>query len=163
MAAILTAYLDGVLTGDRLPEPVATELRLLSSTLLQISGLQGQALGWSLASLVVARRQLWLFQARVAAFLPPCAPVRGKLSRWQAPQACTITRTVPVPMALLGDLRHCLQATAVMGNQASPQTMRNTSCGTSTQQRSRRKFQGRCPRHLPQSAPPQPQQTQQRP
>ncbi|MGH0175678.1 UNVERIFIED_CONTAM: hypothetical protein FKN15_078092 [Acipenser sinensis] len=48
-----------------LPEPVAMELRLLSSTLLQISGLQGQALGRSLASLIMARRQLWLSQARV--------------------------------------------------------------------------------------------------
>ncbi|MGH0136936.1 UNVERIFIED_CONTAM: hypothetical protein FKN15_006869 [Acipenser sinensis] len=45
---------------------MATELCLLSSTLLQISGLQGQALGQSLASLVVARRQLWLSQARVS-------------------------------------------------------------------------------------------------
>ncbi|MGH0180247.1 UNVERIFIED_CONTAM: hypothetical protein FKN15_003671 [Acipenser sinensis] len=41
------------------------ELHLLSSTLLQISGLQGQTLGRSLASLIVAHRQLWLSQARV--------------------------------------------------------------------------------------------------
>ncbi|MGH0174847.1 UNVERIFIED_CONTAM: hypothetical protein FKN15_068738 [Acipenser sinensis] len=31
----------------------------------KISGLQGQALGWSLASLIMARRQLWLSQASV--------------------------------------------------------------------------------------------------
>ncbi|MGH0161616.1 UNVERIFIED_CONTAM: hypothetical protein FKN15_041433 [Acipenser sinensis] len=49
----------------RSSEPVATELRLLSSTLLQLSGLQGQALGRILTSLIMARRQLWLSQARV--------------------------------------------------------------------------------------------------
>ncbi|MGH0142258.1 UNVERIFIED_CONTAM: hypothetical protein FKN15_075902 [Acipenser sinensis] len=64
-ASVLTAYMDGVLCEALLPELVATELRLLSSTLLKISGLQGQALGWSLASLIVARRQLWLSRARV--------------------------------------------------------------------------------------------------
>ncbi|MGH0134365.1 UNVERIFIED_CONTAM: hypothetical protein FKN15_072355 [Acipenser sinensis] len=37
----------------------------MSSTLLQISGLQGQALGRRLASWIVAHRQLWLLQARV--------------------------------------------------------------------------------------------------
>ncbi|MGH0175767.1 UNVERIFIED_CONTAM: hypothetical protein FKN15_071388 [Acipenser sinensis] len=42
-----------------------SELCLVSSTLLQISGFQGQALGRSLMDLVVARRQLWLAQARV--------------------------------------------------------------------------------------------------
>ncbi|MGH0153465.1 UNVERIFIED_CONTAM: hypothetical protein FKN15_027294 [Acipenser sinensis] len=64
-ASVLTAYLDGVLREAPLPEPVASELHLLSDTLLQISGLQGQALGRNLAGLVVARRQLWLSQARV--------------------------------------------------------------------------------------------------
>ncbi|MGH0145360.1 UNVERIFIED_CONTAM: hypothetical protein FKN15_021117 [Acipenser sinensis] len=59
------SYLDGVLRETPLPEPVASELRLLSNTLLQISGLQGQALGRSLAGLIVAHRQLWLSQARV--------------------------------------------------------------------------------------------------
>ncbi|MGH0177365.1 UNVERIFIED_CONTAM: hypothetical protein FKN15_008478 [Acipenser sinensis] len=59
------AYVDSLLCETPLPEPVATKLRLLSSTLLQISGLQGQPLGRSLASLVVARRQLWLSQVRV--------------------------------------------------------------------------------------------------
>ncbi|MGH0134424.1 UNVERIFIED_CONTAM: hypothetical protein FKN15_075463 [Acipenser sinensis] len=54
MASLLTAYTDSVLREASLPEPVATELRLLSSTLLQISSLQGQALGRSLASLIVA-------------------------------------------------------------------------------------------------------------
>ncbi|MGH0147378.1 UNVERIFIED_CONTAM: hypothetical protein FKN15_010303 [Acipenser sinensis] len=62
-AGILTAYLDGILREASLPEPVALELRLLSAMLLQISGLQGQALGRSLASLIVAHRQLWLSQA----------------------------------------------------------------------------------------------------
>ncbi|MGH0158109.1 UNVERIFIED_CONTAM: hypothetical protein FKN15_039830 [Acipenser sinensis] len=47
------AYLDGVLHEAPLPEPVAMEL------------CQGQDLGRSLASLIVACRQLWLSQARV--------------------------------------------------------------------------------------------------
>ncbi|MGH0157738.1 UNVERIFIED_CONTAM: hypothetical protein FKN15_034237 [Acipenser sinensis] len=65
MAGILMAYMDAVLREAPLPELVATELRFLSCTLLQISCLQGQALGWSLGRLIVARRQLWLSQARV--------------------------------------------------------------------------------------------------
>ncbi|MGH0144236.1 UNVERIFIED_CONTAM: hypothetical protein FKN15_048691 [Acipenser sinensis] len=64
-ASVRTAYMDSVVRKAPLSESLATELRLLSSTLLQISGLQGQALGKSLASLIVARRQLWLTQARV--------------------------------------------------------------------------------------------------
>ncbi|MGH0138979.1 UNVERIFIED_CONTAM: hypothetical protein FKN15_025377 [Acipenser sinensis] len=64
-ASVLTAYMDGVLREAPLPELVATELCLLSSTLLQISGLQGQALDRSLATLTVARIQLRLSQARV--------------------------------------------------------------------------------------------------
>ncbi|MGH0137498.1 UNVERIFIED_CONTAM: hypothetical protein FKN15_063882 [Acipenser sinensis] len=59
-ASILTTHLDGILREAPLPQPVASELCLLSVTLLQISSLQGQALGWSLASLVVACKQLWL-------------------------------------------------------------------------------------------------------
>ncbi|MGH0163287.1 UNVERIFIED_CONTAM: hypothetical protein FKN15_064845 [Acipenser sinensis] len=64
-ADLLMAYLGGILRSVPLPEPVASELRLVSGTLLQISGFQGQALGRSLAGLVVARRQLCLSQARV--------------------------------------------------------------------------------------------------
>ncbi|MGH0121050.1 UNVERIFIED_CONTAM: hypothetical protein FKN15_049425 [Acipenser sinensis] len=52
-----------MLTGAPLPDPVATELRFLSTTLLHLSDLQGQ--GRSLASLVVACRQLWLSPATV--------------------------------------------------------------------------------------------------
>ncbi|MGH0132293.1 UNVERIFIED_CONTAM: hypothetical protein FKN15_059377 [Acipenser sinensis] len=65
MVGILTAYMGGILREAPLPELVASKLRLLSGTLLQISGLQVQAIGWSLASLEVARRLLWLSQARV--------------------------------------------------------------------------------------------------
>ncbi|MGH0175709.1 UNVERIFIED_CONTAM: hypothetical protein FKN15_071326 [Acipenser sinensis] len=61
----LMAYLDGILRSAPLPEPLDSELHLVLGTLLQISGFQGQALGRSLAGLVVARRQLWLSQARV--------------------------------------------------------------------------------------------------
>ncbi|MGH0142675.1 UNVERIFIED_CONTAM: hypothetical protein FKN15_003028 [Acipenser sinensis] len=62
---LLTAYLDGMLCLVTVPELLASELRAVSGTLLQISGFQGQALGRSLAGLVVERRQLWLSQARV--------------------------------------------------------------------------------------------------
>ncbi|MGH0142053.1 UNVERIFIED_CONTAM: hypothetical protein FKN15_075218 [Acipenser sinensis] len=65
---------------------------------------------------------------------------------------------VPLPTAPLGDLRHCLQASAVTENQASPQTARNAGRSSSAQQRSRRQFQGCCSRQPPQRAPPQPQQ-----
>ncbi|MGH0132978.1 UNVERIFIED_CONTAM: hypothetical protein FKN15_020896 [Acipenser sinensis] len=72
---VLMAYMDGVLREAPLTELVATELRLLSDTLLQMSGLQGQALGQCLYSLIVAHRQLWLSQARVPALLdPPISP-----------------------------------------------------------------------------------------
>ncbi|MGH0124924.1 UNVERIFIED_CONTAM: hypothetical protein FKN15_062310 [Acipenser sinensis] len=52
---LLTAYLDGMLRSITLPESLASELRAVSSILLQISGFQGQALGRGLAGLVVAR------------------------------------------------------------------------------------------------------------
>ncbi|MGH0120953.1 UNVERIFIED_CONTAM: hypothetical protein FKN15_061644 [Acipenser sinensis] len=55
---LLTAYLDGMLHSVTLPKTLASELHAVSGTLLQISGFQGQALGRSLAGLLVARRQL---------------------------------------------------------------------------------------------------------
>ncbi|MGH0129814.1 UNVERIFIED_CONTAM: hypothetical protein FKN15_047167 [Acipenser sinensis] len=55
----LMAYLDGVLRSVALPEPLASELCTVSDTLLQILGFQGQALGRSLAGLMVVRCQLW--------------------------------------------------------------------------------------------------------
>ncbi|MGH0128379.1 UNVERIFIED_CONTAM: hypothetical protein FKN15_070325 [Acipenser sinensis] len=78
----------------------------------------------------------------MAALLHPRAPAQGKSSHWQAPQVCTVTRMVPVPMASLGDLRHRLQATAAMGNRVPPQSTRNEGqcpimfpyCSNSTQQ-----------------------------
>ncbi|MGH0144424.1 UNVERIFIED_CONTAM: hypothetical protein FKN15_011063 [Acipenser sinensis] len=56
---------NGQWKSATLPEPVASELRLILSMLLLISDFQRQALGRSLASLVVAHRQFWLTQARV--------------------------------------------------------------------------------------------------
>ncbi|MGH0125946.1 UNVERIFIED_CONTAM: hypothetical protein FKN15_025166 [Acipenser sinensis] len=177
------------------------ELRLPSSTLLQISGLQGQALGRSLASLIVARRQLWLSQARVpgsdkavlldepispghtfgpameeilqrshrkceasrqvAALLPPRAFTWGRLSRWQAPQTRTVTRTDPVPTALLGDLGHRLQGTPAASNRAQPAGRGNAGHGQSTHHRHRRHFQGQRPKQPAQTSPPQFQQPEQ--
>ncbi|MBN3271279.1 ELAV2 protein, partial [Polyodon spathula] len=52
------------------------------------------------------------------------------------------------------DLRHCLQATAVMENRAPPQSTINAGCGASVQQHSRREFQGSFPRQLPQCSAP---------
>ncbi|MGH0115535.1 UNVERIFIED_CONTAM: hypothetical protein FKN15_024865 [Acipenser sinensis] len=79
---------------------------------------------------------------QVAALLPPRAPAWGKSSRWQFPQAHAITRTVPVPAAPLGDLRHCLQSTAAAGNWVLPQGRGNAGRGASMQQRSKWQFQG---------------------
>ncbi|RXM31580.1 hypothetical protein EOD39_6844 [Acipenser ruthenus] len=64
-AGLLTAYLDGILQSAPLCELVASELCLVSITVLQIFGFQGQALGRSLC-IVVAHRQLWLSQGRVS-------------------------------------------------------------------------------------------------
>ncbi|MGH0131467.1 UNVERIFIED_CONTAM: hypothetical protein FKN15_046170 [Acipenser sinensis] len=120
--SLLMAYLDGILQLAPLPEPVALELRIVSGTLLQISSCQGQALGRSLASLVVACRQLWLSQARVPdadklalldapispghifgpvveEILPSRASVRDGMRRWHPPMPRTVTRTVPIPTA----------------------------------------------------------------
>ncbi|MGH0178113.1 UNVERIFIED_CONTAM: hypothetical protein FKN15_004899 [Acipenser sinensis] len=46
--------------------------------------------------------------------------VSGVVKPLEGHQARTVTRTVPVPMAPLGDLRHRLHATALVGNQALP-------------------------------------------
>ncbi|MGH0144490.1 UNVERIFIED_CONTAM: hypothetical protein FKN15_003408 [Acipenser sinensis] len=72
---------------------------------------------------------------QVAALLPPCAPVLGRSNCWQAPPARTITTIVPVPMALLGDLSHHLQATAAVSNQPLPQGKGKAGRGESTEQR----------------------------
>ncbi|MGH0128770.1 UNVERIFIED_CONTAM: hypothetical protein FKN15_041112 [Acipenser sinensis] len=169
---------------------MATKLCLLSGTLLQIAGIQGQALGWSLASLVVARRQLWLSQTRVPyadkvalldasifpeiylwasrggdpAEIPPGTrgvPVVGSCVGQVEPLTQTVTRTVPVPTALLGDLRHCLQGTTTAYNKALSRDRGNAGHGQPTHQRPRNQFQGHCPRQPPQTAPPQSQQPQQ--
>ncbi|MGH0157592.1 UNVERIFIED_CONTAM: hypothetical protein FKN15_051013 [Acipenser sinensis] len=184
--SVLTAYMDGVLRKAPLPELVATELCILSITLLQISGLQGQALGRSLASLIVACRQLWLSHARVpdadkaapldtpispghtfgpaveeilqrshreseasrqvAVLLPPCASAWGRSSRWRAPQTQTVTRTVPVPMAPLDDLRNRLQGTPAANNLAHLAGRGNAGRGQPIHQHYRRHFQGQHPK-----------------
>ncbi|MGH0156355.1 UNVERIFIED_CONTAM: hypothetical protein FKN15_044704 [Acipenser sinensis] len=41
----------------------------------------------------------------------------------------TVTRTVPVPTALLGDLRQCLQGTPVANNRANPAGRGNAGRG----------------------------------
>ncbi|MGH0121674.1 UNVERIFIED_CONTAM: hypothetical protein FKN15_064343 [Acipenser sinensis] len=79
-------YMDGILQEAPLPEQVASELHLLSGTLLQISGLQRQALGRSLANLVVARKLLWLSQARRSCSTPTeNARHLGKWLRYSVP------------------------------------------------------------------------------
>ncbi|MGH0127894.1 UNVERIFIED_CONTAM: hypothetical protein FKN15_052296 [Acipenser sinensis] len=57
---------------------------------------------------------------QVDVLLPPLAPAWGRLNRWQAPPTWTVTRTVAVPTALLGDLRHHLQGTTTENNQTLP-------------------------------------------
>ncbi|MGH0153925.1 UNVERIFIED_CONTAM: hypothetical protein FKN15_068763 [Acipenser sinensis] len=104
-ASVLTAYMYNVLRKALLPEPVATELCLLSSMLLQISSLQGQALG--------PRTYLWASRGGDLAEIPP-----GRSIHWRAPQTWTVTRTVPVPTAQLGDQRHRLQGTEAANNRA---------------------------------------------
>ncbi|MGH0127564.1 UNVERIFIED_CONTAM: hypothetical protein FKN15_043706 [Acipenser sinensis] len=74
-----------------------------------------------------------------------------------------VTRTVPVPSALLGDLRHRLQGTSAASNRAQPAGRGNAGCGQSTHQRHRRRFLGQPPKQPPQTAPPQPQQPEQGP
>ncbi|MGH0140778.1 UNVERIFIED_CONTAM: hypothetical protein FKN15_035280 [Acipenser sinensis] len=175
-ASVLT--MDGVLHEALLPELVATELHLLSSTLLQISGLQGQDLVQCLASLIVARRvpdadKAALLDAPIssghtfgpaveeilqrshqereasrqeATLLPLRASTWGRLNCWRAPQMWTVTRTVPVPIAPLGDLRHLLQGTSTANNWAQLAGRGNAGCGQSTHQRHRRRFQGQCPK-----------------
>ncbi|MGH0146784.1 UNVERIFIED_CONTAM: hypothetical protein FKN15_009056 [Acipenser sinensis] len=166
---------------DFMEETVAMELRLLSSTLLQISGLQGQALGRSLASLIVARRQLWLSQVRVpdvykatlldAPITPGVEEIlqRSHRERCSLPallhgaQTRTVTRTVPVPTALLGDLRHRLQGTPAGNNRAQLAGREKAERGQSTHQCHRRRFQGQRPKQPPETALPQPQQPEQGP
>ncbi|MGH0123276.1 UNVERIFIED_CONTAM: hypothetical protein FKN15_021016 [Acipenser sinensis] len=173
------------------------ELRLLSRMLLQISGLQGQALGRSLTSLIVAHRQLWLSQARVpdadkvalldapispghtfgpvveeilqrshweceasrqvAALFPPRVSAWGRSNLWQAPQTRNVTRTVPVPTAPLGDLRHRLQDTPAANNWAHLAGRGNAVASPHTSV----SVHGQRPKQPPQTAPPQPQQTEQ--
>ncbi|MGH0127531.1 UNVERIFIED_CONTAM: hypothetical protein FKN15_052742 [Acipenser sinensis] len=79
---------------------------------------------------------------QVAVLLPPRAPAWGRSNRWQAPPTQTVTRTVPVPMALLGDLRHRVQDTTTANNQALPKGRGNAGRGQPTHQRPRRQFQG---------------------
>ncbi|MGH0165631.1 UNVERIFIED_CONTAM: hypothetical protein FKN15_049353 [Acipenser sinensis] len=79
---------------------------------------------------------------QMAALLPPRVSAWGRWSRWQASQTRTVTRTVPVPTALLGDLRHHLQAcTSAANNRAQPAGRGNAGRGQPTHQRHRRRFQ----------------------
>ncbi|MGH0152578.1 UNVERIFIED_CONTAM: hypothetical protein FKN15_023676 [Acipenser sinensis] len=75
----------------------------------------------------------------------------------------TVTRTVPVLMAPLGDLRHRLQGTPAANNLAHPAGRGNAGRGQPTHQHHRRHFQGQRPKQPPQTAPLQPQQPEQGP
>ncbi|MGH0169632.1 UNVERIFIED_CONTAM: hypothetical protein FKN15_060173 [Acipenser sinensis] len=139
--------------------------------------------------LIVARRQLWLSQARVpdadktalldmpispghtfgtaleeilqrsywkreasrqvVALLIPRTSTWGRSNHWRAPQTWTVTRTVPVRMALLGDLRHHLQGTPAANNRAHSAGRGNAGHGQPTHQCPRRRFQGQRPRQPP--------------
>ncbi|MGH0164647.1 UNVERIFIED_CONTAM: hypothetical protein FKN15_047636 [Acipenser sinensis] len=99
-SSILVAYqsmLLPLLSSDHRPFPLQLdELGLVNNHLLQLSNYSGQALGRSMAALVVARRQLWLAQARVPdkdkelLLDAPVTPVPGV----QAPeQECALSLT----------------------------------------------------------------------
>ncbi|MGH0131249.1 UNVERIFIED_CONTAM: hypothetical protein FKN15_055175 [Acipenser sinensis] len=91
---------------------------------------------------------------QVAALLPPCTPAWNRSSLWRAPMTQTVTRTVPVPTAPRGDLRHRLQ-----GNRAQPAGKGNAGRGQSTYQRLRGRPQGQRVTRSPQTTEPQqPQQ-----
>ncbi|MGH0164491.1 UNVERIFIED_CONTAM: hypothetical protein FKN15_064862 [Acipenser sinensis] len=109
--------------------------------LLQVSGFQGQALGRSLAGLVVAsqtptprvlpyrlerQKEKWLlqydgFNPSVAAMLPSHTPVRERMRRWHPSVTQMVTQTVPIPTALRGDLRHRLEASVTANIWGCPQ------------------------------------------
>ncbi|MGH0135909.1 UNVERIFIED_CONTAM: hypothetical protein FKN15_060352 [Acipenser sinensis] len=58
-----------------------------------------------------------------------------------APQTQTVTRTVPVPTAPVGDLRHRLQGTPAANNQAHPAGRGNAGRGQPTHQHHGRRVQ----------------------
>ncbi|MGH0177777.1 UNVERIFIED_CONTAM: hypothetical protein FKN15_075840 [Acipenser sinensis] len=67
VASLLSVY-QASLVKDLPEHPSASlraELVLVAQLLVKIAQLNARAQGWSIASLVVARRQLWLLQARV--------------------------------------------------------------------------------------------------
>ncbi|MGH0157706.1 UNVERIFIED_CONTAM: hypothetical protein FKN15_056837 [Acipenser sinensis] len=167
------AYLDSMLHCVTLPELLGSELRAVSGTSLQISGFQGQALGRGLAGLVVSRRQLWpqarvpdadksalldapispghTFGPAVEEILqrshrqlerPSHAPSRGRGRRW-CPAVTMVTRTILIPMASRGDLKHRLQASVARSRQ---QGRGNEGRGAPVHQRPWRQFQRNRPR-----------------
>ncbi|MGH0172604.1 UNVERIFIED_CONTAM: hypothetical protein FKN15_008926 [Acipenser sinensis] len=78
-ASVLTAYMDGVLREAR-SRPAMEEILQRSHREHEVS-------------------------QQVAALLPPRASTWGRPNRWRAPQTRTVSRTVRVPTAPLGDLK----------------------------------------------------------
>ncbi|MGH0121584.1 UNVERIFIED_CONTAM: hypothetical protein FKN15_015014 [Acipenser sinensis] len=138
-AGLLTAYLDGVLQSAPLPEPVASELRLVS----------GQGSGCGQVSLAGHSYLPWPYVRASSGGDPATLPLRaGGVSTGgcDAPILCSrhwplsvtqmVTRTAPIPTAPHGDLRHCLQASTaaniwgrLQGLDVGPQ--RNSALGGS--------------------------------
>ncbi|MGH0165953.1 UNVERIFIED_CONTAM: hypothetical protein FKN15_058485 [Acipenser sinensis] len=149
MTNVLTVYMDGVLREAPLPEQVAMELRLLSSTLLQISGLQGTYLwanrGGDLIEIPLGMRGVPA-GGRAAPSPRFCV---GQVEPLASSSDTDCHRTVPVPMVPLGDLRHRLQGTQAANNQAQPAGRGNAIHGQPTHQRHRRHFQGQRPKQPP--------------
>ncbi|MGH0123178.1 UNVERIFIED_CONTAM: hypothetical protein FKN15_013682 [Acipenser sinensis] len=163
-AISIMAFWDGDSLEQQETEPIVSELRLVSGMLLQISGFQGQDLGRSLAGLVVVRRQLWLCllrvpdadksdllytpifpghtfveEMKVAVMLPSCAPVWDMFKPWRL-AVTMVTRTILIPTALCGNLRHRLQASVAANTQGCQQEWVNTGHVAPAHQRSGKQF-----------------------
>ncbi|MGH0135923.1 UNVERIFIED_CONTAM: hypothetical protein FKN15_061918 [Acipenser sinensis] len=194
----VTAPSSGLALEPEIPAPSNSVRAMMerAANFLQISGFQGQALGRSLAGLVVACRQLWLSQARVtdadksalldtpispghtfgpaveeimqrchgereasrqvAVMLRSHASAQGRGRRWHL-AVTTVTRTIPIPTAPRGDLRHCFQASAARSQQqARGNARRGAPAHHCPSHRN-------CPRQPPSQPPSQPQQPQQGP
>ncbi|MGH0148007.1 UNVERIFIED_CONTAM: hypothetical protein FKN15_039123 [Acipenser sinensis] len=181
--SVLTAYMDCVLHE---------ELHLQSRMLLQISSLQGQALGQSLVSLIVVHRQLWLSQARVpdadkAKLLDkpisqdiPLGQLwrRSQREREASPAGGCIA---PSPRFRVGQVEPLGSSSELsvpvpttplgdlrhrlQGTPAANNRAHLAGGGNAGrgQQEPRRHFQCQRPRQSPQTAPPQPQQPEQGP
>ncbi|MGH0123753.1 UNVERIFIED_CONTAM: hypothetical protein FKN15_005202 [Acipenser sinensis] len=175
-ASLLMAYLDGILRSELHPEPVASDLHLVSarrqlwlsqarapdvdkSALLDAPISPCHTFRPAVKEILQRSHREWEVSQQVAVILPSHALVRDRMRRWRPP-VTTVTQTVPIPTAPHGDLRHRLQASAAANTQGHPQGWGNARRGTPTHLPSGIQFPRNRPRQPPRQAPPQPQQPQ---